>query len=224
MTIFRTTIDLRPRKVRKVKFVYADAPFASQWQFLPLGILAFSILSLLFLFVAFLESSTQSPNEMEATSLQQWRDQYGGVGPRIGAVTGHFRIEKIGGRWLFVTPAGNAFFMVGVYDVSPSHNVDDLGGSYYQRVIQKYGDADVGPSDEQETPILGLQCPGNWRCQVDLARNHQSKMACSAAAGENAFRQHGLAFPLFTLQFKPLGSGARKGHVLRHAALLLGLG
>jgi hypothetical protein len=126
-----------------VKFVYADAPFASQWQFLPLGILAFSILSLLFLFVAFLESSTQSPNEMEATSLQQWRDQYGGVGPRIGAVTGHFRIEKIGGRWLFVTPAGNAFFMVGVYDVSPSHNVDDLGGSYYQRVIQKYGDADV---------------------------------------------------------------------------------
>jgi hypothetical protein len=71
-------------------------------------------------------------------------DQYGGLTskPSPNGGTGYFRIEKFDNRWLFVTPAGNAFYMLSVYVVEPSQSIDDLGGSYQNRVIKKYGDAD----------------------------------------------------------------------------------
>src|SRR2546427_3053098 len=69
-------------------------------------------------------------------------DPYGGLlsahSPK--GATGHFRLEKFGNRWSFVTPDGNAFFMLGVYNVSGDGHVDEMGGTYNQRFLAKYGD------------------------------------------------------------------------------------
>ena len=42
--------------------------------------------------------------------------------PTDGA-TGVFRTGKVGTRWVLVTPAGNAFWMRGVYDVTGDDHV-----------------------------------------------------------------------------------------------------
>lgn len=75
-------------------------------------------------------------------------DQYGGLmnlrSPEGG--TGHFRVEKFGNRWLFVTPAGHGFFMTGVWGVAFGAyvgGVDELGENYYTRVMKKYGSLDT---------------------------------------------------------------------------------
>ncbi|MGH9710688.1 MAG: hypothetical protein ACRD37_09080, partial [Candidatus Acidiferrales bacterium] len=65
----------------------------------------------------------------------QTLDKYGGLRSlKCAKSTGYFHTEKIGNRWWFCTPSGNAFFMQGV-DV-----VDQIGGSGYPAVINaKYG-------------------------------------------------------------------------------------
>ena len=45
------------------------------------------------------------------------RDRYGGVKQRVAKETGYFRTQKVGNRWMLVTPEGNAFWMAGVYMV-----------------------------------------------------------------------------------------------------------
>jgi agarase len=56
-------------------------------------------------------------------------DRYGGYeGLRVpGGATGFFRLEKVGLRWVFVTPEGNAFWLRGVYGV-------DWGGREHRTV------------------------------------------------------------------------------------------
>jgi hypothetical protein len=73
-------------------------------------------------------------------------DQYGGyVGlPVPGGATGFFRVGKLGNRWVFVTPDGNAFWMRGVYNVTGDDHVDELGDTYNNRLLRKYGSAAVG--------------------------------------------------------------------------------
>ncbi len=41
-------------------------------------------------------------------------DEYGGWKGLKGQKTGYFHVEKIGGRWWFITPAGHAYFVLGV--------------------------------------------------------------------------------------------------------------
>jgi hypothetical protein len=62
-------------------------------------------------------------------------DQYGGREDiRCANATGYFHVEKIQNQWWFCTPAGNAFFMEGVYTVD--YSID----SGYQTAVQnKYG-------------------------------------------------------------------------------------
>ncbi len=38
-------------------------------------------------------------------------DQYGGIRMKVSKATGYFRVEKIGNRWVFLTPEGNPFWM-----------------------------------------------------------------------------------------------------------------
>jgi len=67
-------------------------------------------------------------------------DAYGGVtalhSPHGG--NGRWRTEKIGKRWVLITPEGNAFWMVGVWGVTDDSHVDELGGRNDQRVAIKY--------------------------------------------------------------------------------------
>lgn len=67
-------------------------------------------------------------------------DIYGGYTalPVPGGATGHFRTGKLGSRWVLATPLGNAFWMTGVYFVTGSSSIDELGASYDQRVAIKY--------------------------------------------------------------------------------------
>jgi hypothetical protein len=57
---------------------------------------------------------------------------------------GHFRVEKFGDRWMFVTPAGNGFWMRGVYNVTGDDHVDELGDTYNKRFMRKYASTEVG--------------------------------------------------------------------------------
>jgi hypothetical protein len=45
------------------------------------------------------------------------RDRYGGVKQRVAQGSGYFRTQKVGNRWMLVTPEGNPFWMAGVYVV-----------------------------------------------------------------------------------------------------------
>ena len=65
----------------------------------------------------------------------QTLDQYGGYTflPVPGGATGHFRVAKLGDRWVFATPSGNAFWMVGVFNI----DVDDR----FLSLATKYGTA-----------------------------------------------------------------------------------
>jgi hypothetical protein len=69
-------------------------------------------------------------------------DQYGGFTtmPSLNPSTGMFRTEKFGNKWLFVDPANNAFFMIGMYVLDQDQSTDELGSSYYVRTAAKYGD------------------------------------------------------------------------------------
>ena len=44
-------------------------------------------------------------------------DRYGGVKQRVARPSGYFRLQKVGDRWMLVTPEGNPFWMAGVYVV-----------------------------------------------------------------------------------------------------------
>ena len=66
-------------------------------------------------------------------------DQYGGVVRGVAPATGWFRVQQVGDRWMFVTPEGNGFWMLGVYGVIYSGSQDDLGSTGQSRVTKKYG-------------------------------------------------------------------------------------
>jgi hypothetical protein len=73
-------------------------------------------------------------------------DQYGGVVKNVAPAEGYFRVRQVGDRWLFVTPEGNGFWMLGVFNVVYSESVNDLGTTGKKHAIEKYG----GGSDWQE--------------------------------------------------------------------------
>lgn len=65
------------------------------------------------------ESQMTAEGTAEGLELDRWgilpdRDAYGGwsAGPTLRA-TGHFRTEKVGGKWWFVTPEGHLFWSFG---------------------------------------------------------------------------------------------------------------
>ena len=59
-----------------------------------------------------------------------FRDRFGGVGVQVAKPTGSFRVQKLGNRWVFVTPEGTAFWMLGVFAV-------DFGTQTYMDTIRR---------------------------------------------------------------------------------------
>lgn len=68
------------------------------------------------------------------------RDRFGGwaAGGKREA-TGHFRTEKIGGKWWLIDPDGNLFWSHGVVRVTPSSAITPLDGRkfYFENLPQK---------------------------------------------------------------------------------------
>ncbi len=113
-------------------------------------------------FVLLTTTALLAPAVVPAQTL----DQYGGyAGLSIpGGATGHFRVAKLNNRWMFATPAGNAFWMLGVYNVDVDEHVTDLGRTYKQVVIAKYGDADLtwGPQQNRRLKAWGFNTLGEY--------------------------------------------------------------
>ncbi len=68
-------------------------------------------------------------------------DRYGGVITRgkTTDATGRWRTAKYGDRWVFVTPDGHPFWMMGMWDITGDEHKDDRGSTYDQRAKGKYG-------------------------------------------------------------------------------------
>jgi hypothetical protein len=62
----------------------------------------------------------------------QTLDQYGGYTslPVPGGGTGYFRVAKLGNRWVFATPAGNAFWMRGVFNATYDDRFVNIATKY----------------------------------------------------------------------------------------------
>jgi hypothetical protein len=105
-------------------------------------------------------------NALESKQHAIELDAYGGLRgfPAPGGVTGSFRVAKMNTRWVFVTPEGNAFWFRGVAAVAPSTSVDDRGGTYRDRVMAKYGDADLrwGPQQNRRLKAWGFNALGEY--------------------------------------------------------------
>jgi hypothetical protein len=97
-------------------------------------------------------------------------DRYGGILdlPSPQGSKGFFRVEKFGDRWLFVTPEGHAFWMLGVFNVALYPSSDDLGDSYDNRIVRKYGagDRDRGLSVWGKQSALRLKSWG-FNCAAE---------------------------------------------------------
>ncbi len=86
-------------------------------------------------------------NSCGAALLAAWplpfsaeHDPFGGLSGQAIAPPGQdFRMVRAGERWLFATPAGNAFWMRGVFDVNLSDSQYLPDRSYLGNILAKYG-------------------------------------------------------------------------------------
>jgi hypothetical protein len=79
-------------------------------------------------------ASNHADEPATVPSSQSALDVYGGYKDIHTNKSGYFRVEKVGNRWTFITPEGNAFWMRSVYYV-----VADGGTAYGKAVESKYG-------------------------------------------------------------------------------------
>jgi hypothetical protein len=98
-------------------------------------------------------------------------DAFGGVtalhSPRGG--TGRWRTEKIGKRWVLITPAGNAFWMIGIWGVAGDSLADERGGTYDKRSAAKYGNAAIGSLQaNRRLTSWGFNALGPWTYRMLL--------------------------------------------------------
>jgi len=103
-------------------------------------------------------------------------DPYGGLlsAHSPNGATGRFRLEKFGDRWSFVTPDGNAFFMLGVYNVTGEGHVDEMGSTYDRRFLAKYGKPEVGwPQVNRRLQSWGFNTIGPFSYRMTLPTNSE---------------------------------------------------
>jgi hypothetical protein len=77
--------------------------------------------------------------------FSQNTDAYGGSLqlPCPAGPAPRFYTAKIGARWVFCTPAGNAFWLRAVYHVDVDNTLDDRGIRYRESAAAKYGDSSI---------------------------------------------------------------------------------
>ena len=131
-------------------------------------------------------------------------DEYGGwaTGPQLEA-TGHFRTEKVNGKWWFVTPSGHLFYSLGINVIKVDSDAPNglSHPSWYESAAQsamsfptwnlreKFGKADF-QSDYYDFVLRrldswGLNTIGNWSDGdlTKLSRKPYALVAVSKPAG-----------------------------------------
>lgn len=93
-------------------------------------------------------------------------DRYGGVAVKIEKPSGHFKVSKVGRRWVLVTPDGNPFWMFGVWNITGDDHPFPTSTSptYSQRAAAKYGDTDLkwGPQQVRRLKSWGFNTIGPY--------------------------------------------------------------
>jgi O-antigen ligase len=93
-------------------------------------------------------------------------DRYGGVQIEVAKPFHHFRVLKVGDRWCFVTPDGDAFWMFGVWNITQDahHFPNSNSPSYDDRVTAKYGDTNLkwGPQQVRRLKNWGFNTIGPY--------------------------------------------------------------
>ena len=103
-------------------------------------------------------------------------DAFGGVStlPSPRGATGRWRTEKIGKRWVLVTPAGNAFWVIGNWGVTGDAHADERGGNYDQRTLAKYGSLPaVHLQANRRLKSWGFNLIGPWSYRMSLPTDEE---------------------------------------------------
>ncbi len=98
-------------------------------------------------------------------------DAFGGVTalPSPRGPSGRWRTEKIGNRWVFVTPAGNAFWMIGIWGITGDGHADERGVSFDQRMAAKYESVPAGSLQaNRRLRSWGFNSVGPWSYRMNL--------------------------------------------------------
>ena len=89
--------------------------------------------------------------------------------PSPRGATGRWRSEKIGKRWVLVTPAGNAFWMIGIWGVTGDAHADERGVNYDQRTVAKYGSVPAAHLQaNRRLKSWGFNSVGPWSYRMIL--------------------------------------------------------
>ena len=108
-------------------------------------------------------AAVEPPKVPEHLQPPAFGDPYGGAPVHVQKGTGFFTVAKVGKRWVFVTPQGNAFWMRAVY-----HGIE---GSLEPKVIQqKYrGDVDLWATQRNRRLLSwGFNTLGEYTAQRGL--------------------------------------------------------
>ena len=146
-----------------------------------------------------LRADLEAESEALRAAPDSW-DEYGGWrdGPQLEA-TGHFRTEKVNGKWWFVTPSGHLFYSLGINVVKVDSDAADgrLHPDWYESAAQssmafptwnlreKFGKADFKP-DYYDFVIRrlgswGINTLGNWT-DGDLTKLSRKPYAITVVA------------------------------------------
>jgi len=137
-------------------------------------------------------AGTHASKNFTLQVVAQGQDQYGGSLQVVcSSATGYFHLEKISNRWWFCTPAGHGFWMEGVFDVGRNTSITDLGTSYNQIALKKYGDLDMtwGPQQVRRIKSWGFNSVGEFSEGWTWPTATCSAPACTAQWINNGGKQ-----------------------------------
>jgi len=104
------------------------------------------------------ENTSSSPTE-----AQPFLDEYGGLLSIKSEETGFFRLEKLHGRWWFITPKGHPFLSIGVNHADYKEDDSDGFVGFVVRYLRDWGFNTIGWSQE----LVG----GRWADPESILRD-----------------------------------------------------
>ncbi len=118
------------------------------------------------------QASRQFSLHISSTEL----DEFGGVMamPSAQGATGYWHTEKVGNRWVLMTPDGHAFWMIGVWGLDGDVHPGPQGKSFNDYWVAKYGTEKPMTAWAQSNRRLqswGFNALGPWTYRMALPTN-----------------------------------------------------
>lgn len=112
-------------------------------------------------------------------------DRYGGWKEIRGKATGRFHVERLGGRWWFITPEGHGLWVNGPARVVPSEEATDGTDPYRDAIMARYG-SEEGWRDQVKARFadMSINAIGGFaRASVGLWTGHVPYAVGSVGGG-----------------------------------------